>query len=379
MVLLPLIVVAETWYDASTRSTWLYSEKLGGTPGRWGGLVCELREGEVEIGPGARHQNVFAVSPAPTGAVRIPESINGFSVASVGCSAFEDSALTAITFPSTVRYIGGWAVSGCKKLKSVTLPGSVVLIGEKAFDGCTALEKVSLSEGLRYIDRNAFDGCEKLATITLPDSLLAIEEDAFIDCRALKSIGVSQAHADRLLGLLAKSGFDMSGVSVRYAGEKPDVESSTLIPGEMSSIDTGLIGYTAKKLPSGLKYNKKTGCIEGAAKKTTGESGVAVTFTKKGEPDVSMTFIVGPIPTISVTLEGDTEKCKVTGGNKAYLVGKKVSLMAKGPKGTAFVGWFKDGAPWPSEEECLEPKIKYVMTAESLRGRSVRPLRGFAK
>ena len=59
MVLLPLIVVAETWYDASTRSTWLYSEKLGDTPGRWGGLVCELREGEVEIGPGARHQNVW--------------------------------------------------------------------------------------------------------------------------------------------------------------------------------------------------------------------------------------------------------------------------------------------------------------------------------
>lgn len=142
--------------------------------------------------------NVFAVSPAPAGAVRIPESINGFSVASVGCSAFEDSALTAITFPSTVRYIGGWAVSGCKKLKSVTLPGSVVLIGEKAFDGCTALEKVSLSEGLKYIDWNAFDGCVKLAAITLPDSLLAIEEDAFIDCRALKSISVSQAHADRL-------------------------------------------------------------------------------------------------------------------------------------------------------------------------------------
>ena len=33
MVLLPLIVVAETWYDASTRSTWLYSEKLGGYSG----------------------------------------------------------------------------------------------------------------------------------------------------------------------------------------------------------------------------------------------------------------------------------------------------------------------------------------------------------
>lgn len=151
--------------------------------------------------------------------------------------------------------------------------------------------------------------------------------------------------------------------------ESAGIESSygPFVPGEKVLLTIpALVGYKAKKLPSGLKLNKKTGEITGAAKKPTGEAGVTVTFTKKNEPTLTAQFVVGPIPTISVTLEGDTEKCKVTGANKAYLVGKKVSLMAKGPKGTAFVGWFKDGAPWPSEEEFLEPKIKYVMTAESL-------------
>ena len=139
------------------------------------------------------------------------------------------------------------------------------------------------------------------------------------------------------------------------------------VPGEKVALTIpALVGYTAKGLPSGLKLNKKTGEITGAAKKPTGEAGVTVTFTKKNEPTLTAQFVVGPMPTISVTLEGDTEKCKVSGANKAYLVGKKVSLQAKAPKGTAFVGWFRDGEPWPSEEECLEPKIKYVMEAENL-------------
>lgn len=257
LALLPLMAAAETWYDPSTRSTWLYSEKPGDTSGRWGGVVCELDNGEIEIGPGERHQDKFAVSPAPTGAVVIPATINGFSVVSVGCAAFEDSALTSITFPPTVRYIGGWAISGCKKLKFVVIPGSVVWIGEKAFDGCTALEKVSLSEGLKYIDENAFDGCVKLAAITFPDSLQVIEENAFIDCRALKSIKVSRAHADRLLGLLAKSGFDVSGVSVRYADE--DAPGALVYQTEPNYRDGGItLTGIASGTPSGTLYIPST-------------------------------------------------------------------------------------------------------------------------
>lgn len=50
-----------------------------------------------------------------------------------------------------------------------------------------------------------------------------------------------------------------------------------IIPGETVSIDTGLIGYTVKGLPSGLKYDKTAGMITGAATKS-GE--YAVKFTK---------------------------------------------------------------------------------------------------
>ena len=138
------------------------------------------------------------------------------------------------------------------------------------------------------------------------------------------------------------------------------------VPGTEVELNLGLVDYTAKKLPSGLKLDKKTGIVKGKAKKP-GE--YQVTFTKKGAETLTAKFIVGPMPTITITMEGDIEKCKVTGASKpgnGYLVGKKVSLSAKGPKGTAFTGWFKDGAPWPNETEYLESKLKYVMTEENL-------------
>ena len=138
-------------------------------------------------------------------------------------------------------------------------------------------------------------------------------------------------------------------------------------PGEKVAIKIPeLIDYTAKKLPSGLKLDKKTGSISGTPKQP---GTYEVTFTKKGVETITATFVVSPFPTISIAMEGDTEKCKVTGASKpgkGYLVGKKVSISAKAPKGTAFTGWFNAGEPWPNEAEYLNAKQKYVMTAESL-------------
>ena len=137
-------------------------------------------------------------------------------------------------------------------------------------------------------------------------------------------------------------------------------------PGENVALNLGLAGYTAKKLPSGLKLDKTTGAVTGIPKKP---GTYEVTFAKKGAETLTATFVVGPMPTVSIAMEGDVEKCKVKGASKpgnGYLVGKKVNIAAKAPKGTAFAGWYKDGEPWPSETEYLVAKQAYVMTAESL-------------
>ena len=121
----------------------------------------------------------------------------------------------------------------------------------------------------------------------------------------------------------------------------------TIVPGEKVTIDTGLIGYTASGLPTGLAYSKTTGKITGAATKPTAAEGVVVKFTKSGAETEELTIVVTAIPKVTVTMEGvnspsDTDGCKVTGAG-AYLVGKTVTLKATAPKGVAFVGWAAAG------------------------------------
>jgi len=137
------------------------------------------------------------------------------------------------------------------------------------------------------------------------------------------------------------------------------------VPGENVNFDTGLIGYTPKNLPSGLKYDAKTGKITGAATKPTGDDGAIVTFTKKGAETETLTIVVTVLPKVTVALDGDTDGCKVTGAG-SYLVGKKVSLAVTTPKGTAFTGWYLDGSPWPNETEYRKTKISYEMTRSDL-------------
>ena len=59
------------------------------------------------------------------------------------------------------------------------------------------------------------------------------------------------------------------------------------IAGDKVDVDVGLVGYAAKGLPSGLKYDAKTGTVTGSAK-TPGT--YEVTFTKKGEADETAVF-----------------------------------------------------------------------------------------
>ena len=65
------------------------------------------------------------------GDVAIPESWEGLSVTSIGCSAFCGcSGLTSVTIPNSVTSIGDHAFRECSGLTSITIPNSVTCIGE---------------------------------------------------------------------------------------------------------------------------------------------------------------------------------------------------------------------------------------------------------
>ena len=150
-------------------------------------------------------------------------------------------------------------------------------------------------------------------------------------------------------------GLDVGGIATTYG---------PFVPGEPVSIALpDLVGYAAKGLPSGLKFNAKTGAITGAATKPTVADGVTVTFTKRGEETLTTQFIVGPLPVLSVSAPDAPAGCKVTGEGE-YAAWKKVTLRATAAKGFVFAGWYADAAfstPFAGDVDYRTPSLPYEM------------------
>jgi len=77
--------------------------------------------------------------------VRIPEKIDGKSVASIGAGAFENSGIMEIYIPNKITKIGDRAFAGNIVLYSVTIPKSVTSIGNGVFRGCTDLKSLKIN------------------------------------------------------------------------------------------------------------------------------------------------------------------------------------------------------------------------------------------
>ena len=156
--------------------------------------------------------NVFTNNTDLTG-ITIPASVRNIgSKAFMGCTelasvVFEEGAqlnsihddafngcskLTSITIPATT--IESRVFSNCTSLTSVTFSASVKYIGSYAFNSCSSLESVTFAEGskLYSIGSYAFDGCAKLATVNLEkcSALTKIYDSAFNACYKLSGITI---------------------------------------------------------------------------------------------------------------------------------------------------------------------------------------------
>ena len=123
-------------------------------------------------------------------------------------SAFEDTSITDIVLPDSLRKIERRAFFDCSKLKSVDfghgleslgdmshdsktfescfslrelkLPPQMKTIGRGVFKNC-GIEKLELNEGLEDIGSNAFLYCKNIKEVTLPDSLKSLGENNFLN------------------------------------------------------------------------------------------------------------------------------------------------------------------------------------------------------
>ncbi len=125
--------------------------------------------------------------------INLPNSLTTLGSASgIGSlgKVFNDcEALTALTIPDSVEYIGWASFAECTSLKSVTLPSKLKYIAGHLFEGCTSLTTVNLPADITSIEKNAFRGT-KITTIEIPEKVQYIGNSAFENCSNLTCVVV---------------------------------------------------------------------------------------------------------------------------------------------------------------------------------------------
>lgn len=89
-------------------------------------------------------------------------------VTAIGESAFNNSGITSVVIPDTVKSIGEKAFYSCKKLTNVTIGNNVTSIGKDAFYSCPELKDIVIPASVTSIGETAFNG---LSTIKYSGTL----------------------------------------------------------------------------------------------------------------------------------------------------------------------------------------------------------------
>ena len=123
--------------------------------------------------------------------VKIPETIKGKKVVSIGDQAFTGCyQLVNVIIPNNITSIGNSAFSGCQNLSEVTMSNNIKSINRCTFIGCKNLKKINIPTKVKSIGWMAFRDCNKLTNITFPKGLNYIDYSAFYGCGSLKSITI---------------------------------------------------------------------------------------------------------------------------------------------------------------------------------------------
>lgn len=106
--------------------------------------------------------------------------------------ALQKSLIVQLICPPTLQYIGNYALTDCKKLKTVIMPNVALLYGN-AFENCIMLDDVVIASGTTQLRTAVFKGCLTLTNVQIPASVTTIQANTFRDCVALKTITINKA------------------------------------------------------------------------------------------------------------------------------------------------------------------------------------------
>jgi hypothetical protein len=150
------------------------------------------------------------------GIVMVPDAINGYTVTTIGGSAFESTSVGTVVLPNSITNIQYEAFLYCAKLTNVTIPSSVIQVQNFAFLGCPLLDNIAVdSQNAFYssVDGVLFDKNQtmllqcpetKTGTYTIPDTVSSIGSEAFYGCGNLTNVMLG-----RLVSSVSTGGGDM--------------------------------------------------------------------------------------------------------------------------------------------------------------------------
>lgn len=114
----------------------------------------------------------------------------GSNISEICNKAFKENEVLAEINLDSIKTIGDYSFSGCRKLNYVKL-SSIEIMGKGAFSGCYGLVEVQeMSKNIESIDKYTFSRCQKLERIDL-SGIKEICEHAFGMCSGLTEINLS--------------------------------------------------------------------------------------------------------------------------------------------------------------------------------------------
>ncbi len=167
---------------------------------------------------------------------------NSSSLTKISKGAFENSCITDMYFPSTLKTIGEEAFAGCTAFEAA-INAEVEDIGNYAFYDCKSARFTYGENKLKHIGDFAFAGC---TVSSFPDSKVLEEIGiyAFTDCNFTTTLELPNS-----LKTIGHGAFSDRGIETIYIGSGlTSVTGTPFYPSSEGSI------YVNKKTPIGLSY-----------------------------------------------------------------------------------------------------------------------------
>ena len=109
-------------------------------------------------------------------------SYGGMSSISADEAAFQGTAITSVTLPTTITNINTCAFINCSYLQKVVLPEGITSIGWGAFAYCSSLTEINLPNSLQSLSAWSFGGCSSLKSINIPENITNLPDAVFKNC-----------------------------------------------------------------------------------------------------------------------------------------------------------------------------------------------------